>query len=112
VPVLITGESGTGKELAAAAVHAASTRANGPFIPVNCASCREPDPVGAVGHEKGSFTGAHRKASAASKPLPAARSSWMRLETCHRFADQPAALLQDKTIERVGRRNPRWSTCA
>ncbi|GAP33726.1 sigma-54-dependent transcriptional regulator [Piscinibacter sakaiensis] len=35
--VLLTGESGTGKELAAAALHALSPHAAGPFVPVNCA---------------------------------------------------------------------------
>lgn len=35
LPVLITGESGTGKELLARAIHAASTRASSPFVPVN-----------------------------------------------------------------------------
>jgi DNA-binding NtrC family response regulator len=34
--VLITGESGTGKELAARAIHESSSRAEGPFLTVNC----------------------------------------------------------------------------
>ena len=34
--VLIRGESGTGKELAAAAIHYASARADGPFITIHC----------------------------------------------------------------------------
>jgi len=36
--VLLTGESGTGKELAAQALHDLSATANGPFVPVNCAT--------------------------------------------------------------------------
>lgn len=36
--VLIEGESGTGKELIAAAFHAQSQRASGPFIRINCAA--------------------------------------------------------------------------
>ena len=39
--VLITGESGTGKELFAQAIHAASLRANGPLIALNCAGIPE-----------------------------------------------------------------------
>src|SRR5256885_1879614 len=35
LPVLIQGESGSGKEVAARAVHELSSRATGPFVPVN-----------------------------------------------------------------------------
>src|SRR5438093_446433 len=102
--VLIRGESGVGKDLVARAIHAASGRCAGPFMKVNCAAIpAELLESELFGHEKGAFTGAHRR-----KPgqFEFANKGTIYLDE---IAEMPHALqakllqvLQDFTFWRVG----------
>ncbi|WP_245285899.1 sigma-54-dependent Fis family transcriptional regulator [Bradyrhizobium sp. WSM1253] len=62
LPVLVSGETGSGKELAAHAIHAQSSRSEGPFVWINCASIpSELIEAELFGYEGGAFTGARSR---------------------------------------------------
>jgi DNA-binding NtrC family response regulator len=57
--LLIAGETGTGKDVAARSLHAASSRASGPFVPVDCGAIPENlIETELFGHVRGAFSGA------------------------------------------------------
>ncbi|MBI5838008.1 MAG: sigma-54-dependent Fis family transcriptional regulator [Candidatus Eisenbacteria bacterium] len=102
--VLIQGENGTGKELVAMALHAASPRAGGPFVKLNCAALpRDLVESELFGHEKGAFTGA-----AAAKPgrLELAQGGTLFLDEIGDLSAEAQAkflrVLETGEFERVG----------
>ncbi len=59
VTVLVQGETGTGKDVVARSLHAASPRANGPFVAIDCGAIAENLIESELfGHARGAFSGA------------------------------------------------------
>ena len=104
ITVFINGPTGTGKEVLSQFIHLKSSRASGPFVPINCAAIPE-NMLEAIlfGHEKGSFTGA----STANKGIfRAADSGTLLLDE---ISEMPMSLqakllrvLQEKSVTPLG----------
>ena len=102
--VLITGESGTGKEVIARAIHARSSRRDGPFVAVNCGAL--PDQLlqsELFGHVRGAFTGAIRDRGGRFE-LAAGGTLFLDEigDTSPQLQIELLRVMQERTYERVG----------
>lgn len=109
IPVLIEGESGVGKEWLARAIHAASPRAKGPMVTLNCGAIPEKLVESILfGHERGAFTGATERH--AGKFAEANEGTLFLDEIGELPAEAQVKLLravQEGEVEAVGAKGPR-----
>ena len=103
IDMILRGETGTGKELVARALHAASPRAAGPFVALNCAALPEAlFEIEVFGHAEGAFPGAREKPG----KLEMASGGTLVLDEIEALpaAVQPKLLrvLQERQVERLG----------
>ena len=105
IPILVQGRTGAGKEWLARAIHAASPRARGPFVAVNCAAIPETlIEAELFGYEEGAFTGARRRGCASK--LAQAHGGTLFLDE---IGDMPLAqqvrlmrVLQERAVTPLG----------
>ncbi len=102
--VMIGGSSGTGKEVLARYIHKHSSRANKPFVAINCAAIPENMLEATLfGYEKGAFTGAYK--ASAGKFEQAQGGTLLLDEVSEMDLGLQAKLLrvlQEKEVERLG----------
>ncbi|HSO39856.1 MAG TPA: sigma 54-interacting transcriptional regulator [Labilithrix sp.] len=105
LPVLLLAETGTGKELMAQAIHAASDRAHGPFVAVNCGAIPETLLESELfGYAPGAFTGARARGNEGK--VGAASGGTLFLDEIAEMSPALQAMmlrvLEDGTYSRVG----------
>lgn len=106
--VLVQGESGTGKELIAALIHENSTRANRPFVAINCAAIPENLLESELfGYERGAFTGA---VAAKAGKFEFANGGTLLLDEISemdvRLQAKLLRVIQEGEVDRIGGRKP------
>jgi transcriptional regulator of acetoin/glycerol metabolism len=109
VAIMLLGETGTGKEMFARAIHASGSRANQPFIAINCASIPESLIESELfGYRSGAFTGASKEGQRGK--LLQANSGTLFLDE---IGDMPVALqarllrvLEEREVLPLGSETP------
>jgi len=107
--VLLQGETGTGKDVAARAIHAASSRADGPFVAVDCGAIAENLIESELfGHVRGAFSGAVSDRQGAFEEANGGTLFFDEIGELP-LSLQPKLLrcLETRTVRRVGANTPR-----